>query len=323
MSAELRQTLMTSGFSLVALGCALALALGLQRYSSSDGRARAAAAQILDKVESDDLILVAHSLGRGAADRGRILFAFRPFAAICDDAQQVDLHGLPFARVWVMAGVDPGPWGLQDKDLHLVSGASGWRLAQLEWAGAGQDGSAQVVKNLIDLWDPAGVFIKSASGVLRHRCAQPSAEGGVSCGAEPWFRVGPSIQSLAGTARSCLWAHPPRDADVLNIYLKKQIVKKSDPMHLALQVNFADGVRADPKAPPVFVRLSQAGRISEVRCSKNQGSCAVNFDWQPQSDPPLLRLWTEDNGRQLVCLTGVLLDGPVTDSVDRDRQGQP
>lgn len=131
MSAHLRQTLIRSGISLVALGFALGLGLGLQRYSSSDGRARAAAGQILDKVESEDLILVSQRLGRGAADRGRILFAFRPFAALCDDAPAVELQGLPFARVWVMAGVDPAPWGLQDKDLHQVSGASGWRLASL------------------------------------------------------------------------------------------------------------------------------------------------------------------------------------------------
>lgn len=308
-----------AGLSLIALLIALALSLWLQRLFSVDGRAVAAAEQILDQAGSDDLVLVASSMGRGAKDRGRILFPFRPLAAIADDAEQVDLTSLPFQRLLVQSGVDLKKWNIDPAKLRPLKGASGWQYLQL--------GDPQ--RLLVHLWDANGVRVESAPSPVEmnsdlasktqahqrvesaaFRCRKPSPAGGVSCGPEAWFRVGPSVQKLDGRKRLCLWAHPPKGQQRLVIPLKIEH-KISATTHMHLQVNFADEVRGDPQQVPVYLRITGSDLQREISCTKKQGSCALDVALSNHTDNLEMRIWTKNNGRQLVCLSGYLAPAGV------------
>lgn len=281
-----------SAISAVGLLLAGLVALGSQRLCTSDGRAVLAAGPVLAVATADDVVVVDSALGRGERDRGRILFPLRPLPALASDAPALDLASFPFRSAFFVGDVATAPW-INDRPLTRQRGP----------LRATFDDPARLLVALVDY---SGVTV--ATGSASHACRQPHHAGGVSCGADAWFYVGPIVASLDGAQRFCLWAHPPRDAAELTIPLTISPGLVEAAPVLRVQLNFLDETRSEEARVPVELRVSAGDRSAPLRCANRDGNCQLDVDLDNAAAAPVsLTLATPNNARQLVCLTGGLI----------------
>ena len=276
-----------AALGLLAAGVA---ALASQRLCTSDGRAVLAATPVLHRASADDVVLVDSALGRDERDRGRILFAFRPLPALSSDAAPIDLGSFPFRSVYFVGDVETGPW-IGERPLVKTQGLNSARFGEPE-------------RLLVALADLRGVAV--VSGTANHSCTRSHHSGGVSCGPDAWFYVGPIMAPLGGTSRFCLWAHPPRDGAELQIPLRIEAALVAAAPILRVQLNFLDETRGEEARVPVALRLVAGDRSNTVRCTNRDGSCQVDLELGAAAPTVGVTVSTPNNARQLVCLTGGL-----------------
>jgi len=273
--------------TLVGLVAAAALATGVLRLSTSDGRAHAAAERIRDHAQRGDLVVVDPALGRGSRDLGRILFPFRPHLALAHDNSRVALGSFPFQRALLVGDFDASGWtgGRPERPA-----GAGLRIVELD----------QPQRSLLRLVDYTRVRIGADDG--ERRCGRPHHSGGVACGAAAWHYVGPIVASLGGAQTMCLWTHPPQLGLPLQLDLAIPQALRPPGAELQVRLNFIDEVRGERRRAPVQLEVfSAGGEPAQVACTNREGSCGVQV---PAVERVTVAVASADNGRQLVCLTG-------------------
>ncbi|MFH1809493.1 MAG: hypothetical protein ABIJ09_12160 [Pseudomonadota bacterium] len=265
----------------------------LSQCATIDGRARDLAARTEGIAGPEDLILAGLPRADPGRSRGRLLFPFRPLFAVDADTVDMDLPTLPFRRVLAVGDLDPE---------RLKLGPASRIVDTVRLFELGDPG-----RLLLSLVDYTRIEIRGVQGTRSCRVAHPS--GGVACGSEAWFHIGPRVQRVGGRDRLCLWAHPPPDGAQLAIGLSIAPGTAAPGSRLSVDVQFADEVRHDPLHPEVQVELREEGSVlASTTCDNHKASCQLTGPSGMDRDRRLeLVVTTPHNGRQLLCLGGGLV----------------
>jgi hypothetical protein len=88
------------------------------------------------------------------------------------------------------------------------------------------------------------------------QCTEARDEGGHACAGQSWLAVGPTLMAVEGRLRSCTWAHPPPEGDVMRATFEHVPLTRS----LRFGAGISDEVGSLRETGVISLRVLSSGR---------------------------------------------------------------